>query len=170
MSVKIIPVSIGLFIHPEEHQGLSLWMQKRSEGGPTQGLWEFPGGKIEVGERADEALKREIGEEVGLTLLEDSCFRLMQIFSYDSQHGQKDGQKRFVLHVFVIKTRGDDLTVLDQKGKWFLLNEQTLSEPLQGQIPSVNHQIIDPLIKTYCSYKQSSLEQAFWAITQVYHS
>ncbi|WP_436700265.1 (deoxy)nucleoside triphosphate pyrophosphohydrolase [Nocardioides sp. BYT-33-1] len=43
--------------------GLVLCAQRRP-GGETGGLWEFPGGKIEPGESAREALEREIREEL----------------------------------------------------------------------------------------------------------
>ena len=43
-------------------------MHRRPEGKAHAGLWEFPGGKIDAGEGAREALVREIEEECGLSL------------------------------------------------------------------------------------------------------
>lgn len=46
-----------------ENNGLVLCAQRGLEGA-LPGLWEFPGGKIEQGETAREALQREIAEEL----------------------------------------------------------------------------------------------------------
>jgi 8-oxo-dGTP diphosphatase len=45
------------------HDGLVLCAQRGT--GELAGLWEFPGGKVEDGESAPEALAREIEEELG---------------------------------------------------------------------------------------------------------
>lgn len=43
-----------------------LLLAERPVGKPWAGWWEFPGGKIEVNETPQLALKREISEELGI--------------------------------------------------------------------------------------------------------
>jgi 8-oxo-dGTP diphosphatase len=46
-------------------------LAKRPEGKMLAGLWEFPGGKIELHERPEVALIRELKEEVNITVKEE---------------------------------------------------------------------------------------------------
>jgi len=49
-------------------QGGKVLITQRPEGKPGAGSWEFPGGKIEPGEAPDEALRRELKEELGIVV------------------------------------------------------------------------------------------------------
>ncbi|MBT5330952.1 MAG: 8-oxo-dGTP diphosphatase MutT [Porticoccaceae bacterium] len=52
-------------------------LARRPEGKKHAGLWEFPGGKFEIGESLQQALSREIKEELGIKVR--SCQALMDI-------------------------------------------------------------------------------------------
>ncbi len=60
---KKIPVVCGII----EHNGRIL-AAKRNARQTNAGLWEFPGGKVNDGELPSDALKREMSEELGISI------------------------------------------------------------------------------------------------------
>ncbi len=56
-----IPVVTGIL-----RKGDKVLVGERPQGHTLAGQWEFPGGKLEVGESPEEALKRELSEELGI--------------------------------------------------------------------------------------------------------
>ncbi len=60
---------------------------QRPQGKAMAGLWEFPGGKLEDGETPEQALSRELKEELGLTLEPKTCTPYTFVsHGYDSFH------------------------------------------------------------------------------------
>jgi 8-oxo-dGTP diphosphatase len=59
-----VDVAVGVLIDP---QGRFL-MTSRPAGKVFAGYWEFPGGKVERGESVEQALARELHEELGITI------------------------------------------------------------------------------------------------------
>jgi len=60
----ITDVAVGILIDP---QGRFL-LTSRPEGKVYAGYWEFPGGKLEAGESVEQALRRELLEEIGVSI------------------------------------------------------------------------------------------------------
>jgi 8-oxo-dGTP diphosphatase len=59
-----VDVAVGVLI---DQQGRFL-LTSRPDGKVYAGHWEFPGGKLEAGETVDAALRRELIEELGITI------------------------------------------------------------------------------------------------------
>lgn len=61
---KVVEVAVGVLIQPDGQ----FLLTSRPPGKVYEGCWEFPGGKLEEGESVEVALRRELQEEIGLTI------------------------------------------------------------------------------------------------------
>lgn len=81
--VNMITVSAVVMVDIEGR----ILIAQRPKGKSMEGLWEFPGGKVEVGETPERALIRELKEELGIDTTE-SCLAAFTFasHSYDDFH------------------------------------------------------------------------------------
>jgi 8-oxo-dGTP diphosphatase len=59
-----VDVAVGVLIDADGR----FLLTSRPEGKVYAGFWEFPGGKVEPGETVEQALRRELHEELGITI------------------------------------------------------------------------------------------------------
>ena len=70
-----VAVAVGLMVRADG----AFLMASRPTGKPYAGYWEFPGGKLEVGETLQDALAREFEEELGVQVREAQFWRSLRV-------------------------------------------------------------------------------------------
>jgi len=110
------------------HDGRIL-LQKRPEGRSMTGLWEFPGGKLEHGETPEEALVRELLEELAVEIdpanLVPTCFASAHV-----------GDRPLLLLLYVCKVwHGDPVAVESPELGWYSIDEMAGLEMPPADIP-----------------------------------
>jgi 8-oxo-dGTP diphosphatase len=112
---------------------------QRPEGKALAGLWEFPGGKLEPGERPETALIRELREEIGITVKE-ACLAPLTFAShaYDDFH--------LLMPLYICRRwEGDVIAREGQNLAWVRSNKLRDYEMPPADIPLIPH-LIDLLM------------------------
>lgn len=109
--VRLVLVAACALIDPAGR----VLMAQRPEGKELAGLWEFPGGKIEHGERPEDALVRELREELGIGVRSGD----LAAFTFASH-----GYERFhlLMPLYLCRTWTGDVTPMEgQRVIWSAL-------------------------------------------------
>jgi 8-oxo-dGTP diphosphatase len=77
VSVKTVLVAACALVDPDGR----VLIAQRPAGKPMAGLWEFPGGKVEAGERPEQTLIRELNEELGI-VVNEACLAPLTFASH----------------------------------------------------------------------------------------
>ena len=76
---RVVDVAVGILVRPDG----SFLLTSRPAGKAYEGYWEFPGGKLEAGENVEDALRRELLEELGIAV---EAAQLWQVELVDYPH------------------------------------------------------------------------------------
>ncbi|KZN58203.1 hypothetical protein N473_05525 [Pseudoalteromonas luteoviolacea CPMOR-1] len=127
MNKKVVNVAVGVIVKEDQY-----FVCKRSDEQHQGGLWEFPGGKVEKNESVEQALVRELAEEIGIEVKSSS--HLLTI-----EHDYGDKAVRLVVHT-VADFTGEARGLEGQPSQWV-----DLEKLKELAFPSANVAIIEAL-------------------------
>ncbi|MCG9552178.1 8-oxo-dGTP diphosphatase MutT [Vibrio sp. Isolate32] len=131
--MKRIHIVAGIIFNQDKSQ---VFITKRPDDKHKGGFWEFPGGKVEEGETIEQAMTRELDEEIGIKVTEQSLFEHLE-FDYTDKSLKFD----FILVTdFEEQPYGKE----GQQGEWVSL--QSLS---QYAFPEANVPILERVVKEF---------------------
>jgi 8-oxo-dGTP diphosphatase len=105
-------------------------LSRRKSNAHQGGLWEFPGGKLEAGESAPEALARELKEELGIAVL-DARPLISVSHCYDD--------REVFLHAWLVtRWRNEPVGLEDQPLSWVDIGDLPDQPMPAADLPIVN--------------------------------
>ena len=130
--MSVVHVAVGVIVDSAHN----VLITRRSQGAHQGGLWEFPGGKVEVGESLVAALTRELQEELAIFIGRTSA--LLEI-----HHDYGDKQVLLDVHM-VWDYSGEARSLENQPMAW--VTPQALT---QYAFPTANLAIVTALGKLF---------------------
>ena len=129
MSIKVVLVAACALVDADGR----VLLAQRPAGKPMAGLWEFPGGKIETGERPEQSLIRELKEELGISVKED-CLAPLTFASHAY------AEFHLLMPLYVCRRWEGTVTALEgQKLAWVRPNRLRDYEMPPADIPLISH-------------------------------
>lgn len=122
----------------------AVFAARRNPDRSAGGLWEFPGGKIEAGESAEEALRRELQEELNVDV---------SVGPFVDQSRSDVGSVRIELSCYAAEFEGDDpVSSSDHDAmQWVPLTELSSLPWAPGDVP-----LLDGLPERLASLRHES--------------
>jgi 8-oxo-dGTP diphosphatase len=129
VSIKIVLVAACALVDADGR----VLLAQRPEGKTLAGLWEFPGGKIENGERPEQSLIRELKEELGISVKED-CLAPLTFASHAY------AEFHLLMPLYVCRRWEGTVTALEgQKLAWVRPNRLRDYEMPPADVPLISH-------------------------------
>ena len=129
MSAKVVLVAACALVDADGR----VLLAQRPEGKAMAGLWEFPGGKVEAGERPETSLIRELKEELGIVVSE-ACLAPLTFAS----HSYTDFH--LLMPLYVCRRWEGTVTALEaQRLAWVKPNRLREYEMPPADLPLVSH-------------------------------
>ncbi|MBY8141997.1 8-oxo-dGTP diphosphatase MutT [Vibrio fluvialis] len=131
--MKRIHIVAGIIFNQDKSQ---IFITKRPDNLHKGGFWEFPGGKVEAGESIEQALTRELDEEIGIEVTQQAPFEHLE---YD--YPEKSLKFDFMLvTAFYHQPYGRE----GQQGEWVNVAELT-----NYTFPEANVPVLERVLKEF---------------------
>ena len=130
----LIHVAVAVIINDDD----TILISRRAADKHQGNKWEFPGGKVKDNENSQEALRREIKEELGIEL--QSAIHMTDILH---EYSDNDGTKKTKLLLDVYEVRdwlGEPKGIEGQPISWVKRSELS-----QYKFPDANYEILSLL-------------------------